>query len=208
MKKVFSILIILATLLLASSCGDKNRKYDEAEVKAAAEVLIRKSKKLNDVFWGAGIPYVEDDSYKNGPYYPADLKALSELGVKTVDDIMEKTCEVFSKEYSDSIYESVFMAKAGDYGMAGYTRYYQDVDIIMVYTRYTPLLVDEIEYLYDSISVLGSKGDIVTVKITVNVTRDGDTQTRDIKINLVEEKSGWRIDSPTYAGYRTAEIPE
>ena len=205
MKRIVSALLLVAVLLFASSCADQNRSYDEAEVKAAAELLIRKSKKLNEVFWGSGIPYVEDDSKKIGPYYPADPNAASELGVKTVDDILAQTLEVFSRKYSESIYDSVFSSKTGEVGMSGYTRYYQNDDTIMVYKNYNPLLVDEVQYLYDSISVLGSKGEKIIVKITVNVTRGEDTQTRDIEISLVEEKNGWRIDSPTYASYRASQ---
>ena len=202
MKKVISFILIISSLLLISCGAPKNRSYDEAEVISKSKILIMQSALLNEIFWGEGIPYDPDDNYKNGQYYPADLGFLIGFGADTIDEIMEMTRAVFSKSYSESIYGSVLSAKTGDFGMAGYTRYYQGEDFIMVYSKYKPLLVDEVEYLFDGLSVTGSKGEIVTVKIPIKVTRGEDSQTREIEIDLVEEEGGWRIDSPTYASYR------
>ena len=53
MKKIVSLVLLTAILLLLVSCGaEKNRSYDEAEVKAAAENLIMKTERLNKIFWG------------------------------------------------------------------------------------------------------------------------------------------------------------
>ena len=199
-KKILSLLLAVLLLLSLLSCGDKNRSYDEAEVKAAAEELIKKSERLNKIFWGEGIPYVEEYGYTG--YYPADPIYLMENGFLTVDDLKEDAEKVFSTDYCISIRTSVFSSSAGDYGMVGYVRYYQGTDTIMVYKKYKPLLTDTVEYDYSNISVIGSKGEIVTVNIPIKVTRGNLSQERVIKIDLVEEKDGWRIDSPTYASYR------
>lgn len=202
MKRIVSLILAVAILLLLVSCGgEKNRSYDEAEVKAAAEGLILKSAKLNEIFWGEGIPYIEDDNYKNGQYYPADFIYLKKMDVETVDDIMEMTLEVFTKGYATSIYSSIFSSQVGESGMVGYTRYYQGTECIMVYTKYKPLLLDSVEYICSGIEVLGSSGEVVTVKIPIKVTRDGTSQEREIEVDLIEEEGGWRIDSPTYAVY-------
>ena len=206
MKKIISLILIAVLLFTICSCGkEKNREYDEEEVKAAAQDLIQKSKKLNEIFWGKGIPYVEDDSYKKGQYYPADPEYLSKIGMESVIEILSETEKVFSKSYTDSISRSVFSAKTGDYGMSGYTRYYQGIEVIMVYTRYSPLLTDEVTYLVDQITVIGSKGEKVIVKVPVKVTRGDVSQTREIEVDLIEEENGWRIDSPTYTVYRSDE---
>ena len=201
MKRIISLVLLTVLLLLFVSCGEKNRSYDESEVKAAAENLILKSKQLNDIFWGAGIPYYEDDNYANGQYYPADPVYLNKLGVSTVDDILELTVEVFSKGYSVSIYGSIFSSMTGENGMVGYTRYYQGTECIMVYTKYKPLLCDDVEYITSDITVIGSKGETVIVRVPVKVTRDGIAQDNTIEVSLVEEEDGWRIDSPTYVAF-------
>ena len=201
MKRVISLILAMTLIFLLVSCGEKNRSYDEAEVKAAAESLILMSKQINDICWGAGIPYYEDDNYANGQYYPADPVYLDKIGVSTVDDILEMVVNVFSEGYSVSIYGSTFSSMAGENGMVGYTRYYQGNDCIMVYTKYNPLLCDEVEYITSSIEVIGSKGESVIVRVPIKVTRDGMTQEKTIDVSLVEEGNGWRIDSPTYAAF-------
>ena len=207
MKRTVSLILAAVILLLFVSCGgEKNREYNEEEVKAAAEVLILKSAKLNDIFWGAGIPYEEDDNYKNGLYYPADFTYLHNLGAQTVDDILKLTAQVFTKGYTVSIYSSTFSSQTGDYGMAGYTRYYQGTECIMVYSAYKPLLTDNVEYITEELEVIGSKGQVVTVKLPIKVTRGGEVQQSQIEVNLIEEDEGWRIDSPTYAVF-IEEIP-
>lgn len=54
MKKIISLITLIALLCSLISCGEKNREYDENEVKLAAEALIRKSADLNRIFWGEG----------------------------------------------------------------------------------------------------------------------------------------------------------
>ncbi len=202
------VILVLAAALLLVGCGTDNREYDEDEVKIAAARLIKQSQELNDIFWGTGIAYIEDGGYKNGYYYPADPVALRDLGYETVEDILVETAKVFSAAYTESIAASVFSAKVGDYSMMGYTRYYQEIDVIMVYTIYEPLLKDEVEYMYDQITVLGSEAEKVIVEIPIKVTRGELSQTRNITVDLVEEENGWRIDSPTYASYREKEVPK
>lgn len=195
MRRAIAAILLTVSLLSLFACGG-NRSYDEAEVLSEAERLIKESAALNEVFWGEGLEYEpEEDSIK--VYFPATRAALSRLGVETVDDIIEKTLSVYSREYSESIYTSVFSGN----GTSAYARYYQDEDKVMVYSNYNRLLFDEVEYLYDTLSVLGSNGEVVTVKITVKVTRDGNSQTREKEIGLVEEADGWKIDTPTFATY-------
>ncbi len=201
MKKVLLLAIVIATLFTAVSCGgEKNRSYDEITVKSSAENLIRNSATLNEIIWGRGILYVEDPRYQSGVYFPADFKSLSEFGVETFDDIIGKCENVFSTAYVNHIKKNVLTSSIEENGRI-YTRYYQGDGVLMVYSEYVPLLRDKVEYLYNTIEVLGSKGKIVTVKIKINVTRGEATQTREIEVDLVEEKNGWRIDSPTYASF-------
>lgn len=206
MKKIISLILIIASLLLLVSCGQKNRKYNEEEVKAAAIPLIRKSAELNDIFWGKGIPYFEDPSFRVGNFYPADPSFVRELGIEKTEDLIKLASKVFSQDYVEFIKNSVLSSKVGNNGMDGYARYYDEPDImLMVDTKYEPILVDEVEYLYDSIEVIGSEGETVKIKITINVTRGEASQTRELTVSLVEEEEGWRLNSNTYANFRPGE---
>lgn len=193
MKKLISLLLVAVSLLLLPSCN-KDKSYDEAEVKAAAKTLIREAAVYNDIFWGKGIPYIEDINFSNGIYYAADPTYLYEMGFSKLDDIYIRAANIYSEDYLNSIY--IGMSTSGS------VRYYQETEYIMVNSKYEPFLKDEVKYLYDTIEILGYDGDVLELEITVNVTRDGATQTRERKIDLVKEDGGWRIDSATYTTYR------
>ena len=72
----------------------------------------------------------------------------------------------------------------------------------MVYSRFENMLPDEVEYLYDTLTVTHSEGDVVYVKVNAKVTRDEEhVQTVENVIGLIEEDKGWRIDTATYLKY-------
>jgi hypothetical protein len=202
MKKIVSLFLIFILSVSLFSCGEKNRTYDEAEVMAEAKELIRKSAPLNEIFWGEGIGYMEDDSYRNGNYFSASPADLEKYGVFSVDDIKEKTKRVFSEDYSENIFSSVFSSYSDDEYIMGYTRYYQEIDILMVYSLANILLTDDVEYLFDTLKVKGSVKETVYVELSVKITRDEKSQVRVLSVGLVEEEDGWRIDTPTYMSYR------
>ena len=193
MKRIISLLLVAVSLLLLPSCN-KDKSYDEAEVKEAAKALIRDAAVYNDIFWGKGIPYIEDSNFSNGIYYAADETYLEKMGFSKLDDIYVKAAGIYSEDYLDSIY--IGMSTSGN------VRYYQETEYIMVNSKYEPFLKDEVKYLYDTIEMLGYDGDVLELEITVKVTRDGDTQTRERKIDLVKEDGRWQIDSATYTTYR------
>ena len=209
MKKIISVILIAVSLLLLPSCSS-NISYDEAEVIAAAKDLIKKAEKYNDIFWGDGIPYLEDNNYRNGNYYAADIISLDDMGISRIDDLYLNAAKIYSEDYLEDILISVFGISGGEYYNNGLVRYYQETEYIMVNSAYSPLLVDEVEYLYNTLEVVGSDSDTVFIKIMIKVTRvEGEevlTQTREKEIDLVKENGIWLLDSPTYANYRPTEL--
>lgn len=201
MKRFLSILILSAMLLSLISCGEKNREYDESEVIYAAERLIRRSKILNEIYWGEGIRYYEDAAFANGKYYPADPEHLLELGFETVDGLKTITKNTFSASYSESIFESK-LSSSREEEYFGYARYYQGIDRIMVYSDAASFLNDEVKYLYDTLEAVGSRGEVVFVKLSVEISDGENTQTRELEVGLIEEEDGWKIDTPTYMSYQ------
>jgi hypothetical protein len=213
-------LIVAALLLIAfvvwiivkSASKDdevKNREYDKAEVEAAASVLIEDSKLLNYIYWGKGIPYVDDKSLSSGSYYPADENYLNTIGIKTINDLKALTEKTYSKGMCEWIYSTVLSSVHSDTSVAGLSRYEQvysgknnDVpEYIRVYTEANYWLVDEVEY-HPSVEALRSEGETVYVLILVSVTSpEGKVMNTNLEIGLVEEEDGWRLDSPTYARY-------
>ena len=209
MKKLISVFLALALTLSLFSCAEKDREYDEGEVIAAAKELIEKSKLLNYVFWGEGIGYIEDENTANGYYYEADYVSISNLGFRTIDELKELTLAAFSTAFAENVFETTLSSVGDDDGIYSLARYYQKYkddemkvpDTIMVYSRAIVLLTDEVEYDYNSIVVEGSKKEIVFITIKATVSRDGKSQERSLRIGLIEEENGWRLNDATYLVY-------
>lgn len=209
MKKILSILLILSlSLLTLVSCGD--RKYDEAEVKAAAKTLIADSAVLNDIFWGKGIPHTDDKNTSDGVYFEAYYYYHKNLGFETVDELMTMAAKTFSADQCSLINSTILSSVSVGEEVMSLSRYYQKVNLkdgktpeaIMVNSTWENLLIGEAVYDLDSIEVIGSEKDTVYVTVKVTVTlEDYEPQTRTLRVALVEEDAGWRIDSPTYISY-------
>lgn len=223
-SKLLSLLlcIFLIGAVLVSCHGDKgktDREYDEAEVCAAARVLIEKSKILNEIYYGAGIPYKEPikedaeiDVYMLAD--PAYLFALYEdHGIKDIETLKEKTKEVFSKTGSASVISAFLQNTTGINGMAGYARYYmakENVDLgtqagLMVRTNAKNYYENtaSVEYIYDGMHVSAVDGAYLTVSLKVKTTgKDGTENTRDMTVKLIEEENGYRLSGSTVATHQ------
>ena len=208
MKKAISLVLIFVILLSVTSCGD--REYDENTVLAEAKRLIPLTAELNEIFWGKGIEYIKDESTASGYYYMADPSYLTIAGFETIEELKDMTRAAFSSSYCESIFYAVFSSNTDTEGVQNLIRYYQkysdlqmkEPECIMVYSKAIVLLTDEVEYLYDTMKVVGSKKEKVFVTLSVKVTRGDKSQIREIKVGLIEEKNiGWRIDTPTYITY-------
>ena len=203
----FVVWIIVASLTKEDKV--KNREYDKAEVEAAAAELLEDSKLLNYIYWGKGIPYVDDKSLSSGSYYPADQNYLDSIGIKTIEDLKTLTEKTYSKGMCEWIYSSVLSSVHSDTSVAGLSRYEQvfggknndEPEYIRVYTEANYWLVDEVEY-HSSVEALRSEGDVVYVLVLATVTNpEGKVMNTNLEIGLIEEEDGWRLDSPTYARY-------
>ena len=223
-SKLLSLLlcIFLIGAVLVSCNGDKgktDREYDEAEVCAAARVLIEKSKILNEIYYGAGIPYKEPikEDAEIDVYMLADPAYLSALyedhGIKDIETLKEKTKEVFSKTGSASVISAFLQNTTGINGMAGYARYYmakENVDLgtqagLMVRTNAKNYYENtaSVEYIYDGMHVSAVDGAYLTVSLKVKTTgKDGTENTRDMAVKLIEEENGYRLSGSTVATHQ------
>ena len=216
MRKVAFLLtiVVIFSVFTMTGCTEENREYNEDEVRAAALILIPKSELLNEMYWGYGISFDDNKSEANGKYYKANFLSAQAFGVETVEDMKTLTRECFSESYANLIINTKLSAVQDEDGnMIAHSRYYQKYnaidgseeyreECIMVDSEAEVLLDDEISYDYNSLTVSHSVKESVIVKITVTVTEsEGKSQTKELEISLVEEKDGWRIDSPTYTTY-------
>ncbi len=215
-NKLFLLTIVVILCLFFCISCEKDRDYDEKEVIAAAEKLIKSSEILNDIYYGYGIEYYKDESTANGVYYQADFLSLEKFGVETVNDIKEMTKECFTKSLSEMMISTVLTSVSDEDGIQRYSRYYQKYnsldnteECIMVHKNAIIFLTDEVVYDYSSLRVSRVKKEEVFVKINVTVTNsEKETQSQELEISLLEESDGWRINSSTYTKYVNKEYYE
>ena len=202
--RIVALLLIIATIpLTLISC---DMKYDEAEVRAAAIELIKASVKINEIYYGEGIRFLEDSPNNKSLYCEADPDHLKSLGFSTINELKKMTKEVFSAAHAEGMFSGTFSGS----GTAQMSRYYQEYDdnrldpkplYIMVHREYNALMKGEMTYNFDTLTITGSNREYVNATIDVTVTLDGKTQTQTLNIRLIEEEAGWRLASTTFTNY-------
>ncbi len=209
-NKLFLLTFVVIFSLLSIMGCEKDREYDEATVLSEAKTLIEKSIVLNELYFGEGIAWEQNESEANGYYYKADVISQSSFGIETVDDIKSMTRLCYTVDYSNQLINTKLTAVTDDNGnIRGYARYYQKYSVlddtpecIMVYKNAPVYLKDEVTYHYETLRVSDVKGEEIFVTLNITVTNEnGESQVRELTTSLIEESDGWRINQPTYASY-------
>lgn len=211
-RRIIALLIALATLFTLSlsltSCK-KNREYDETEVVEAAKELLPKAALLYSVYYGNGIRYIPS-GFTDGDYCQADDLHLYELGFTTVEELKAKSYEVFSLSYCENIFATYLETAMSEDGtkvvhparftMNGTNEY---MLVNKNYERYAYVIYeDRMGYDLGSVKALGSTKDYVNMSVVATVSNEeGATRSCELKFNLYEEQSGWRIAGPCFANY-------
>lgn len=199
LKRLIPLILIISTVFTSLvSCGD--RDYDEAEVKAAAETLIRKSAILEDILFGEGLDHHIEGTLSYQIVSEDDIKRKSEAmgeSFSTVDELKVILSKVYTVGYKNDLLSGIL---SGDVNQ--YTRYYQNGEKMMKLVTYDVKKKDEIEYHYDTLKVKDVEGEKITVSLDITITTDdGKSQRITIDVDMIEEPDGWKLDTPTYAVY-------
>ena len=212
-KKIISLFLIFILLFSFFGCKNKNeedeiknREYDKTQVEEAARILLEKSVPVNEILFGRGFEFVNDNS--NSIYKKASASSLEKYGVNKVEDIKALAGEVYSSGYMSTVNASdIFSSVSDGESIRFYTRYYNDEDGgIFVNSTYNYVLKNEYEYISDPVAI-GSVGEFVIVKVTVRATILGENgesvKSRDFdhRIKMVEEDGEWKLHSSSYIVY-------
>jgi hypothetical protein len=200
-KRVLGLLLIIFLILSAFtlfSCK-KSPAYPEEEIIGEARRLIKEAEKINSIYFGSGIPYLDEGE---GNYKKADPAWLSENRIETTDDLREMTTKVYSKEYSEYLFEIMLASVKTDTAVASYASYIDTDAGILVYTKRTDYIQGELEYHLDKISVEENTKERVRVSVSVTVTNEeGSSQERKKSFNMVKTGESWYLDSGTFLTY-------
>lgn len=220
MRKILKIAAVICVAALAAaalfSCG----KHDEEEIKKAAAELIERSYEINEIFFGEGLPRAEEDEYASTfPGYAVPAPSIDpesgddmtyymvspKSGYARIDDIREKTLEVYTEEYATPLFDMAFSGFSVTVGgddtvrndAVSYARY---MDTAAGYLGVRKLADHEVlplgrTYDLEHISVVRNRGNEAAVSVKSFV--DG-KEAEKIEISLKLTKDGWRLDSPTY----------
>ena len=199
MKRILSLLLASVLLFSLAYCGGSGLSDDE--IRDVYADLIEQSYLLNDVYYGDGLPFVNDPetmatlagAISRFSYMPVDQSAP----LTSEKQIREATLAVFSQPMCDHLFTLAFEGMStGDDETVVYARYIEQNEILTVRID----LADEAlplgrVYDLDSMDILNQNGSRIVASFATSV--DGKPSVN-VKLTLVNTPDGWRLDSPTY----------
>ena len=199
MKRILSLLLASVLLFSLASCGGSGLSDDE--IRDVYADLIEQSYLLNDVYYGDGLPFVNDPetmaalagASSRFSYMPVDKNAP----LKSEAEIREATLAVFTKDMCEHLFVLAFEGMStGDDETVVYARYIEMEEILTVRID----LAEEAlplgrVYDLDSMDILNQSGNRIVASFATSV--DGEPSVN-VKLTLVKTAEGWRLDSPTY----------
>ncbi len=193
MKKVLSLLLTLLMLSsLLVSCGDVG--YTEEEIMKTAQSLIEASLELNDIYFGEGLPVLDESSVGSALYAPVteDCKYHSTFEIK------EATAKVYTADYCTVLYKIGFEGTSLESETKViYARYIDDFDGRLTARKDIKETAYKTDRTYDYSTMKVDKMKKSEAEVTVQSMADGVPDVS-VTLTLRLEKSGWRLDTPTY----------
>lgn len=200
MKKLTTIIFIFIVLSL-TSCG---KPPEAAEIRPVAEALIEASYEINDIFFGEGLPAIERDSefaIENHVYYmdeEGNYDYITEDCLyQTTDQIKAAAEQVYSADYLTSIYETMFVGVADEHAGMLYARYLDTDEGLKKSNIHESMIEAKRIYDYDTMTIVEPSNDRF-VNVEFDTHLEGESEITRVRLTLVKEENGWRLDSPTY----------
>ena len=201
MKKIIAVLSLILAAVLLAGCS---AAPETEEIRTIAEELIEASYEINDIFFGEGLPAITRDSefaIENYVYYMDYYDnydfLTAECPYTHTDQSKALAAEVYSEDYLNSIYETMFIGVADETAGMLYARYLDTEEGLRKSNVHQPLIEKKRIYDYDSMTVLKpTNGKYINVEFDTHL--EGETEMLRVRITIVREADGWRLDTPTY----------
>lgn len=194
-----AILLALLLLLLLGGCR-RTKPPALEEIYDTAVELIERSYAVNDLVFGHGLPVWETDSayaelkhiYTKKPVYENVTKYASVVTVSQIKNIM---AQVYSEDYLESLFATMFDGYAYEEGVM-VAQIKEDALGLYQSRTYEPLVTNQRIYDYATMRVVN--GDEQTAVILIDTHLEHEQTTLQVELVLVKENGEWRLDTPTY----------
>ncbi len=189
-KNITLFLAIVIAALCLTSCA---KKLSEDEALSMAETLVKASLPLNEVYYGAGLPYDKSADDKAVMYAPVTDAAA----YKTEDALRQATLDVFTEQYAETLF-MMYLTGYSDEATGGviYARYVDNGERLTVNLSSEPLIEKARTYDFSTAEIEKLKRKEIVVSYETLVGGEGDVRV-EVTFRLTDEGE-WRIDSPTY----------
>ncbi len=190
-------------IVLLGGCRKSSPPPALEEIYDDAVALIEASYAVNDAMFGQGLPvwhvgseYAERNNLYQDSDYATYEYVTNDSPYHTVGELQDAIAQVYSKEYSESLYGTLFdgfvlgnrVVRAqlyeGPYGLM------QSID-------YEPLITCQRTYDYSTMEIV-SPSNATYVTISLEGYLENEDERTAVRLGLVLQQDGWRLDTPTY----------
>ena len=208
MKRILSFLLLTVIMTLSlASCGGSG--LSEAEMSEIFRSLTEGSYALNEVYYGEGLPYREDEALmKQLPGVSADAKNFR-VSYMPVAESAPFTSEAAIREETKKIFSDAMCEYLFALAFGGMTTTESDTEETIAHARYIEkdgvltvridLAEDAIAtgrtYDFSAITVIADEPS--RIKASFPSFMNGEKSV-DVRLTIVKTPDGWRLDSPTY----------
>ena len=203
--RVFLILLILVTVIM-SSCCDASREPAPAidEVYDRLVQVIEASHEVNVLLFGAGLPvYPRGDAEDllvhryygvtdNGQQFVTPYAKYASIA-----EMQTAIAAVYSTEYRESLYESLFTGYAADeMSVVMPARFSEDEKFLYMSSHVSPLVEGVRVYDYASMEIV-EYSHASRLRVSVKSYTEKHPEWKKVYLSFVYENGDWYLDSPS-----------
>ena len=206
MKRILLILLVVIIVLMASCCDASRDPAPEInEVYDRLVQVIEASHEVNVLLFGAGLPVYTrgdaEDELVHRYYGMADESrefVTPYAKYNSIADMQAAIAAVYSTEYRESLYESLFTGYAADEMSVMMPARFSEDEKFLYMSRYVDPLVKGVRvYDYASIEIVEySHASRLRVSI-MSYTEDHPDVWKKVYLSFVFENGDWYLDSPS-----------
>ena len=206
MKRILLILLVVVIVLMASCCDAPRDPAPEIdEVYDRLVQVIEASHEVNVLLFGAGLPVYTrgdaEDELVHRYYGMADESrefVTPYAKYNSIADMQAAIAAVYSTEYRESLYESLFTGYAADEMSVMMPARFSEDDKFLYMSKYVDPLVKGVRvYDYASMEIVEySHASRLRVSI-MSYTEDHPDVWKKVYLSFVFENGDWYLDSPS-----------